>query len=135
MNFSVLAEAFEKMENTTKRLELTDYLVGLFHATPPEVISKIVYLIQGKIRPDYEGVELGIAEKLAIRAVSKSSGIEIGKIEDALKKDGDLGRAASGILSQRKQTASAITYVLSAKTPYIRMACNSVYGFNSSFYT
>ena len=77
MNFSVLAEAFEKMENTTKRLELTDYLVGLFHATPPEVISKIVYLIQGKIRPDYEGVELGIAEKLAIRAVSKSSGIEI----------------------------------------------------------
>ena len=104
MNFSVLAEAFEKMENTTKRLELTDHLVDLFRATPPETISKIVYLIQGKIRPDYEGVELGIAEKLAVRAVSKSSGIQIGKIEDALKKDGDLGRAASGILSQRKQT-------------------------------
>ena len=92
------------MENTTKRLELTDHLVDLFHATPPDTISKIVYLIQGKIRPDYEGVELGIAEKLAVRAVSKSSGIQIGKIEDALKKDGDLGRAASGILSQRKQT-------------------------------
>ena len=29
---------------------------------------------------------------------------QIGKIEDTLKKDGDLGRAASGILSQRKQT-------------------------------
>ena len=70
MNFSVLAEAFEKMENTTKRLELTDHLVDLFRATPPETISKIVYLIQGKIRPDYEGVELGIAEKLAVRAVS-----------------------------------------------------------------
>ena len=69
-----------------------------------KTISKIVYLIQGKIRPDYEGVELGIAEKLAVRAVSKSSGIQIGKIEDTLKKDGDLGRAASGILSQRKQT-------------------------------
>ena len=34
MNFSVLAEAFEKMENTTKRLELTDHLVDLFRATP-----------------------------------------------------------------------------------------------------
>ena len=43
MNFSVLAEAFEKMENTTKRLELTDHLVDLFRATPPETISKIVY--------------------------------------------------------------------------------------------
>ena len=55
MNFSVLAEAFEKMENTTKRLELTDHLVDLFRATPPETISKIVYLIQGKIRPDLKG--------------------------------------------------------------------------------
>ena len=104
MNFSILAEAFEKMENTTKRLELTEHLVDLFHATPQDTISKIVYLIQGKIRPDYEGVELGIAEKLAVRAISKSSGIQIDRIEEALKKDGDLGRAASGILSNRKQT-------------------------------
>ena len=29
MNFSVLAEAFEKMENTTKRLELTDQVEHL----------------------------------------------------------------------------------------------------------
>ena len=50
--------------------------------TPHEVISKIVYLIQGKLRPDFEGVELGVAEKLAIRAISKSSGIAIKKIEE-----------------------------------------------------
>ena len=75
MQFSILSEAFEKMEATTKRLELTDILVKLFENTPTEVIAKIVYLIQGKLRPDFEGIELGVAEKLAVRAIAKSSGI------------------------------------------------------------
>ena len=95
MEYSILAESFEKMELTRKRLELTQLLVELFEKTPQEVISKIVYLIQGKLRPDFEGVELGVAEKLAIRAISKSSGIAIKKIEDEYTKGGDLGHAAT----------------------------------------
>ena len=71
MEYSILADSFEKMESTRKRLELTQMLVELFEKTPQEVISKIVYLIQGKLRPDFEGIELGVAEKLEIRAVSK----------------------------------------------------------------
>ena len=104
MEYSILAESFEKMELTRKRLELTQLLVELFEKTPQEVISKIVYLIQGKLRPDFEGVELGVAEKLAIRAISKSSGIAIKKIEDEYTKGGDLGHAAAVILEQKTQT-------------------------------
>ena len=92
------------MEATTKRLELTQHLVDLFQNTPQEVISKIVYLLQGKLRPDFEGVELGVAEKLAIRAIAKSSGIAIKKIEDEYRKSGDLGQAATIILEQKTQT-------------------------------
>ena len=58
MEFSILADAFSKMEQTTKRLELTQQLVELFQRTPQEVISRIVYLLQGKLRPDFEGIEL-----------------------------------------------------------------------------
>jgi DNA ligase-1 len=104
MKFSIIVETFEKMENTTKRLELTQHLVDLFKKTPSDLISKVVYLIQGKLRPDFEGVELGIAEKLAIRAISKSAGTPLKKIEDAYNKDGDLGHAASKILEQKTQT-------------------------------
>ncbi|MFY9301139.1 MAG: ATP-dependent DNA ligase [Candidatus Nitrosotenuis sp.] len=104
MKFSLISDTFEKMESTSKRLELTQYLVDLFKATPKESVSKVVYLIQGKLRPDYEGVELGIAEKLAIRAISKSSGTPIRKIEEAFREDGDLGHAASKILEQKTQT-------------------------------
>ncbi len=103
MEFSVLANSFYKMESTRKRLELTQFLVELFEKTPIEVISKIVYLIQGKLRPDFEGVELGVAEKIAIKSISKSSGIAIKKIEEEYRKGGDLGHAASVILEQKTQ--------------------------------
>ena len=76
----------------------------LFEKTPQEVIARIVYLLQGKLRPDFEGVELGVAEKLAIRAISKSSGIPIRKIEDEYRKEGDLGHASSVIMEQKTQT-------------------------------
>jgi len=106
MEFSILADAFSKMETTTKRLELTQHLVELFEKTPKDVISRIVYLLQGKLRPDFEGIELGVAEKLAIRAIAKSSGSDNAekKIEEEYRKGGDLGQAASKILEQKKQT-------------------------------
>ncbi|NDB32890.1 MAG: ATP-dependent DNA ligase [Nitrososphaeria archaeon] len=104
MRFSEIADTFEKMSATTKRLELTQHLVELFQKTPPEIISKIVYLIQGKLRPDFEGIELGLAEKLAIHALSKSSGIPIKKINSVYAEDGDLGSAAAKILEQKTQT-------------------------------
>ncbi|MBI5697181.1 MAG: ATP-dependent DNA ligase [Thaumarchaeota archaeon] len=104
MRFGVIAETFEKMEATTKRLELTQHLVDLFKQTPPEIISKVVYLIQGKIRPDYEGIELGVAEKLAIRAISKSTGISVRKISETYAEDGDLGHAAAKMIEQKMQT-------------------------------
>ena len=104
MEFSILADAFYKMESTRKRLELTQYLVELFEKTPEDIISKIVYLLQGKLRPDFEGVELGVAEKLAIRSISKSSGIPVKRIEEEYRESGDLGHAASTILEQKTQT-------------------------------
>ena len=104
MEFSIIAEIFERMENTTKRIELTNLLVELLKKTPKKIIPNAVYLLQGIIRPNFEGVELGVAEKLAIRAISKSSGLSIKKIEDDYKKCGDLGLTASNILKLKRQT-------------------------------
>ncbi len=104
MKFSLVADTLSYMENTTKRLELTQHLVDLFKITPPDIIPKVVYLLQGKLRPDHEGVEIGIAEKIAIKALAKSSGISIKKIEEEYKDTGDFGQVASKILEQKTQT-------------------------------
>ncbi len=104
MKFSLVAETLKYMESTTKRLELTKYLADLFKITPPEIISTVVYLLQGKLRPDHEGIEIGIAEKIAIKSISKSAGISIKKIEQEYHQLGDFGQAASKILEQKTQT-------------------------------
>jgi DNA ligase-1 len=90
------------MEQTSSRLILTDYLVSLFEKTPAKIIDKIVYLIQGKLHPDYEGIELGIAEKMALRALSLSSGAETVSILEVYRKTGDIGDTAKEIMSSKK---------------------------------
>jgi len=104
MEFSIISEMFEMMEKTTKRIELTNILVELLKKTPKKIIPNVVYLLQGIIRPNFEGIELGIAEKLAIRAISKSAGLPIKKIEDDYRDGGDLGLTASNILKIKTQT-------------------------------
>ena len=101
------------MEQTSKRLELTNILVELLKKTPNDIIPIVIYLIQGKLKPNFEGVELGIAEKLVIRAISKSAGITTKKIEDEYNDGGDLGLTASNILKKKTQTTfSAETITL-----------------------
>jgi len=104
MKFSIISDALQKMEATSKRLELTDILVKLIQEIPEDVISKAIYLIQGKLRPNFEGVELGIAEKLIMKAMSKSSGIPLKSIEQDYNKGGDLGQTAENILQDKIQT-------------------------------
>lgn len=104
MDFLILAKTFEKMETTSKRLELTDLLAQLFSNTDADLIDKVVYLIQGKLRPDFENIEIGIADKLIIRILSTISGLSIPKIQDAYAKYGDLGLVASTLLVDKSQT-------------------------------
>ncbi|MDH5449401.1 MAG: ATP-dependent DNA ligase [Candidatus Bathyarchaeota archaeon] len=104
MRYSLLAVSYEKIEATTKRLEMTDYLVELLRKTPKDILDKVVYLTQGKLYPDFVGIEIGIAEKLAIRAVSKATGQSEKKIEDDIRTTGDLGETAQQFLKKRIQT-------------------------------
>jgi len=105
LKYSLIADAYEKIEATTKRLEMTDYLVELLQQTPKELIDKVVYLTQGKLYPDFVGIEIGVAEKLAIRAVARATGRGEKEISDDLKKTGDLGETAQKFLEKKAQAA------------------------------
>ena len=112
MKYAQIADSYEQISATTKRLEMTDYLVELLKSTPKEIINKVVYLTQGKIYPDFVGIEIGIAEKLAIRALVRATGTAETKIEEDLKHTGDLGETAQKFLEKRIQatfTQQALT--------------------------
>ena len=102
LKYEILATFYERIEHTTRRSEMTAYLVELFKRTPPEIIDKVVYLTQGKLCPDYVGLEFGVAEKLAMRALSYATGVSLSEIEKLYNKFGDLGKVAEHILSTRK---------------------------------
>ena len=103
MKYASMADAYEKIESTTKRLEMTDHLVEFLKKTPPNTIDKVAYLTQGKLYPDFVGIEIGVAEKLAIRAIAKATGTSEAQIEQEMKKTGDLGTTAQTFLQKRKQ--------------------------------
>ena len=104
MDYAVIADAYEKIEATTKRLEMTDLLVDLLKRTPKDIISRVVYLTQGKIYPDFVGLEIGVAEKLAIKALARASGRRHSEIEADLQKSGDIGETAQNILAKKQQS-------------------------------
>jgi DNA ligase-1 len=101
--YAAIAEAYEKIESTTKRLEMTDLLVDLLKNTPKEIIDKIAYLTQGKIYPDFAGLEIGVAEKLAVKALIRASGKKESDIEEDLKKSGDIGETTQKFMTGKKQ--------------------------------
>ncbi|RLE81993.1 MAG: ATP-dependent DNA ligase [Thermoprotei archaeon] len=105
MRYSILADLFDRIESTSKRLEMTALLVQLFKNTPPEAVDKVVYLTQGKLAPDYMGIELGLGEKLTMRAVALASGKSLREIEELFKKLGDLGLVAERALATTKSTS------------------------------
>jgi len=105
--YEILAKAFERIENTTKRLEMTDHLVDLLRQVPPNEIDKVCYMCLGEIHPAYLGIELGVAEKLAIKAIAITCGKKEEEIQGSFKKSGDLGKTIERILAERSQRTLA----------------------------
>ena len=91
------------MEETRSRLLLTDHLVSLLKQTECKIIDKVIYLIQGKLGPPYEGLELGLAEKMAIRALVQSSGRNVMEVLAVYRQKGDLGDTAAEMMKTKNQ--------------------------------
>lgn len=92
------------MEGTRRRTELTSILAELLGRAPPDALPMAVYMIQGKLGPDHEGIELGVADRLAVLALAKSSGVPASEVRKAYSRAGDLGAAASEVMRRRAQT-------------------------------
>ena len=103
MNYSAVAEAYAKMESLSGRNEMTQVMAALLTSTPKNELRSLVYLTQGKLRPDYEGIELGLAEKMALRAISLATGLPLGAVQKVYVKTGDVGTAAEQLLGNRSQ--------------------------------
>ena len=57
--------------------------------------------------PEFAAVDLGLAEKLALRAVATATGVEPGEVVAAVREVGDLGQAAEQLLAATGRRSGA----------------------------
>ncbi len=100
MQYQVVAEAYRDLEAATARLTLIDRLAALLAQTPPELLPQVCYLCQGMIAPEFAGIDLGVAEKLATRAVATAVGVDGEQVRATVRETGDLGQAAEQLMAE-----------------------------------
>lgn len=98
MKFLRLVDYFERLEATTKRLEMFEILSELFKEATPDDIDKIIYLSQGQLLPPFHGLEIGMSEKLLIRAMTEASKRATTEVEKIFKRTGDMGTVAEELI-------------------------------------
>ncbi|GAA5927468.1 hypothetical protein JCM1841_000934 [Sporobolomyces salmonicolor] len=95
--YAALTATFDKIDATTKRLEisayLTRFLVDVIEKTPGDLLMA-VYLCINRLAPEYESLELGIGESLLMKAIGESCGRTLAQVKTEYKNIGDLGEVA-----------------------------------------
>src|SRR5215216_3853644 len=100
MRYERVAEAYRDLEAASGRIALIERLAELFRQTPDDLLPTVALLCQGQIAPDFAGVELGMAERLAARAVAQAAGAPVARVMAGLRDTGDLGLAAEQLLGE-----------------------------------
>lgn len=103
MKFKKLAEVYSKLEGTTKRLEKIDILSDFLKKLSNED-KDVLYLLLGRIYPEYDERRIGISDKLVIKALEKSLGTSKDKIIKKWKEIGDLGKVAEEFTKKKSQS-------------------------------
>lgn len=109
MLFSILTTYFDRLEETSSRLALIDILSELFKKTKSAEIDKVMYLLQGRVAPFFEPVEIGIADKTAASALASEFNIDRDIVLKEYLKKGDLGVVAQELSGQRKVSNEKLT--------------------------
>lgn len=110
MTFKDFASYLEQLEQTSSRLTLIDILSKLFKVVKADEIDKVVYLIQGRVGPFSEAVEIGMSEKLVAAAIARAYGTDKEKVLKEYAKVGDLGKVALRLtaLAQGKRAEGSL---------------------------
>ncbi|KAG0351220.1 hypothetical protein BG005_009313 [Podila minutissima] len=130
--YAALCQTFELIEDTTKRLQILDYLVKFLIQViklSPESLLTVIYLSINKLCPEYEGLELGIGESLLMKAIAESTGREMKKIKESYAEIGDLGVVAMNSRSNQptmfKPKALTIPHVFKTLKDIASLSGNS----------
>lgn len=103
MRYTILAEAFEKLEHTPSYLEKNSLIVDLLKRTPAEEMERVVLFLLGRPWPAYVSKETGVGLQQLKKAIVQASGYSPPDVDKLMKQVGDLGEVAEQLSAKKKQ--------------------------------
>ncbi len=95
MTFAELSGYLDRLESTSSRNELVKTLAELYARSSADEIQPLTYLIQGRLVPFFEPIEIGLGEKLVIAAIAQAFATPPDEVATLFGRLGDLGRVAA----------------------------------------
>ena len=111
MTFAELSGYLDRLESTSSRNELVKTLAEFYAKTAPDEIQPLTYLIQGRLVPFFEPVEIGLGEKLVMAAIAQAFARPIDEVTKVFGQIGDLGLVAAKLSAHGSSTALPVTEV------------------------
>src|SRR5207302_9555399 len=111
VTFSELSAYLDRLESTSIRNELVKTLAELYAKSSCDEIQPLTYLIQGRLVPFFEPVEIGLGEKLVIAAVAQAFDKPGDEVTKLFGRPGDLGRVAASLAAQGSSSSPPVTDV------------------------
>ncbi len=101
VEFASLAHTFEELERTSSRLTLIELLTQLFRSIErPDEIEQVCYLVQGRVAPFFEALEMGMAEKSVARSIAMAYHTTSEHVAALYAALGDMGLVAAQVNSE-----------------------------------
>ncbi|HLC82165.1 MAG TPA: ATP-dependent DNA ligase [Candidatus Nanoarchaeia archaeon] len=104
MDFQELVELYEQLENTASGNQMREILSGFFKKVPAKEVRIVAYLTLGQISSGFTAINLGLADKLVLKAIARSSGKELPPIMKIMHQTGDVGLTAEETLHKKPRT-------------------------------
>ena len=110
MEFANLARTFEELERTSSRLTMIELVTQLFRSIErPEEIQQVCYLMQGRVAPFYEALEMGMADKSVTKSIALASHSTPEQIAALYATLGDLGLVAEQVQREVKRDPTVLS--------------------------
>ena len=104
MKYSEICGVYEKLSVTSGRLEKTSIVSEFIKKIAKHGNPEWIYLLRGRVLPDYDVREFGISRQIIIKTLSKSFGVLSSEVLSEFNKIGDLGEIAEKFAGKRKQS-------------------------------
>ncbi len=111
MKFIELAANLDRMEATSSRNELVRILSEVYRASSADELEPITYLIQGRLAPFFEPVEIGLGERLLITAIAVAYGAPKEEVAKLNRQTGDLGVTAQRLAPASHRKSPSVVEV------------------------